>query len=297
MVERAISHPTVTVGVPIYNGQKHLRQALDSLLRQDFQDFELILSDNGSTDDTPQICREYAARDPRIRYLRHPENLGHIKNFNQLPSMARGDFFMWAAADDLWHPQFISKLLQGIHARPEAVLAFCQGEFFEMKGVAHPRFYVDFPSLEGCSPVQRVRRILRYRATCSIVYGLHRRNALLRTGLFRDTDFPADLFLESELAAQGPFIIVPEVLFYKRGGGLSGTKEDVYYRKHKLFGGFSSLHCVGEWPLSPMGRVLVKWEMGRRIAGHHRSIWKNRLHRGLAKLRSLPFSRFAFKTE
>jgi len=296
MVEKTKSHPTVTIGFPIYNGQKHLREALDSLLRQDVRDFELILSDNASTDETPQICREYAARDPRIRYLRNPENLGHIKNFNQLPPMARGEFFLWAAADDLWDPHFLSKLLQGIRTRPEAVLAFCQGEFFEMNGVAQPRFYTDFPPLEGCSPAQRVRRILRYKATCSIVYGLHRTEALLRTGLFRDIDFPADLFLESELAAQGPFVIVPEVLFYKRGGGLSATKEDLYYRTHKLFSGFSSLRFVGEWPLSRRDRILVKWEMALRIWGQHRLLWMNRVRRLFSKLRRIPSNRFAFKT-
>ncbi len=289
-------HPTVTIGLPIYNGEKHLREALQSLLNQEFQDFELILSDNASTDGTARICQEYAARDSRIRYLRNPVNLGHVKNFNQLPRIARGPFFIWTAADDLWHPRFLSALHQALTKQPKAVLAFCQGEFFEMKDGSRLQFYADFPNLEGCSALERIRRILRYRSTCSIVYGLFRKEALLRTGLFRNIDFPADLFLECETALQGPFVIVPEVLFYKRVGGLSATKDDIYYRQHKLFGSYSSLREIRQWTLSPWQKFLVQWEMARRIWNHHRSAGMNRFHRALTKLRRLPSNRFAFKT-
>src|SRR5687767_14896710 len=90
---RATRTPGVSVGVPVYNGEDYLAECLESLLKQSFEDFELILSDNGSTDATEQICREYAARDARIRYLREPENRGGSWNFNRLPRLARGEYF------------------------------------------------------------------------------------------------------------------------------------------------------------------------------------------------------------
>lgn len=96
--------------MPVYNGSKYLVQALDSLLSQTWSDFELIISDNASTDDTEAICKSYASLDSRIRYFRQPENLGALANFEFLLNKAQGQFFMWAAADDIWDPQWIETL-------------------------------------------------------------------------------------------------------------------------------------------------------------------------------------------
>ena len=99
--------PKVTIGMPVYNGEPFIRKALDSLLAQTFTDFELIISDNASTDKTEVICREYAANDLRIRYIRQPENLGGSANFKFVLNELQGDYFMWAACDDVWSPKFL----------------------------------------------------------------------------------------------------------------------------------------------------------------------------------------------
>lgn len=98
--------PEVTIGMPVYNGQDTLRPVLDSLLGQSFTDFELIISDNASTDDTADICREYAERDCRIRYVRQEKNIGGA-NFPFVFYEARGEYFMWAADDDIRSPDFL----------------------------------------------------------------------------------------------------------------------------------------------------------------------------------------------
>jgi glycosyltransferase involved in cell wall biosynthesis len=103
--------PQVSIGMPIYNGELFIREALDSLLAQTFTDFELIISDNGSTDATEAICKEYAAKDVRIRYVRQGENRGAVANFWFVLNEAVGEYFMWAAADDRWDHEWISKLL------------------------------------------------------------------------------------------------------------------------------------------------------------------------------------------
>lgn len=100
--------PIISIGMPVYNGAKFIRNALDSLLAQTVDNFELLISDNASTDETQKICNEYAKRDTRIRYVRHSENMGAVANFRFVLDKARADLFMWAAHDDTWAPDFLS---------------------------------------------------------------------------------------------------------------------------------------------------------------------------------------------
>ena len=109
---QAADGPKVSIGMPVYNGEAFIREALDSLLAQTFTDFELIISDNASTDGTEAICREYAAKDERIRYLRQAENRGAPANFQCVLDEAVGEYFMWAAADDWWEKTFIQTTLE-----------------------------------------------------------------------------------------------------------------------------------------------------------------------------------------
>lgn len=106
--------PTVTIGMPVFNGQCFLRQAIDSLLGQTYADFELVISDNASTDATSTICQEYAAKDDRIRYVRQERNMGASSNFRYLLRGARGRYFMWAAADDCWQSDWLEVLIGAI---------------------------------------------------------------------------------------------------------------------------------------------------------------------------------------
>ncbi len=115
--------PKVSIGMPVYNGEPFIHEALDSLLKQTFTEFELIISDNASTDDTERICREYVAKDQRIRYVRQPENFGAIANFRFVLDEAIGKYFMWAAADDVWLPQFIHTCFQLLNVNLDANFA------------------------------------------------------------------------------------------------------------------------------------------------------------------------------
>jgi glycosyltransferase involved in cell wall biosynthesis len=114
VVEREKKVPKVSIGMPVYNGEPFIREALDSLLAQTFTDFELIISDNASTDGTEAICREYAAKDDRIRYVRQPENRGALANFQFVLDEAVGEYFMWAAADDIRAPDCLEIYLEHI---------------------------------------------------------------------------------------------------------------------------------------------------------------------------------------
>lgn len=115
------SSPAVTIGLPVYNGAQTLRRALESLLSQGWKDFELIISDNCSTDDTEAICTEFALKDSRVRYVRQGRNLGSAANFAFVLSQAEAPYFMWAAADDFWSPDFIDVNLAFLRTHPDYV--------------------------------------------------------------------------------------------------------------------------------------------------------------------------------
>lgn len=120
-----IDKPLVSIGMPVYNGEQYIRRALNSLLAQDYENFELIISDNASTDDTLQICEEYALRDNRIRIHKHSHNVGIQKNFQTVLKLGKGEYFMWAAVDDYWLPDFVSALVEELNENPEAGVAMC----------------------------------------------------------------------------------------------------------------------------------------------------------------------------
>ena len=120
---RTAGKPVVSIGMPVYNAERYLARAVDSLLKQDYADFELILSDNASTDGTWTLCREYAERDKRVRIYQNERNRGAVENFKRVCDAARGDYFMWAAADDYWLPGFVSALVKALEADPSAGVA------------------------------------------------------------------------------------------------------------------------------------------------------------------------------
>jgi glycosyltransferase involved in cell wall biosynthesis len=198
--------------MPVYNGERFLRRTLDSLLAQDYENFELIISDNASQDNTRGICLEYAARDKRIRYCPNDTNLGMRRNFNRAFQLSSGEYFMWAGDHDLWDRSFISTCLEVLTRDPHVVL--CCGHTVAIDGDGkvlgsepHP---VDTRRLP---PPERFRRVIRDMAWYTPIYGLIRADALRRTHLFRNTRGP-DIVVLCELSLIGEFHCVPKVLFW-----------------------------------------------------------------------------------
>lgn len=212
-----MSNPRVTVGLCVYNGERYLRGAIESLLAQDHPSFELLVSDNASQDGTEAICREYAARDPRVRYSRNAENIGAPRNFHHVFRISRGEFFCWAAHDDYWAPTFLSRCAGALEANPEAVLAYPQMQMVDAEGQA--RWPVARNVItQGASLERRFHEVLHGAEASPLVYGLIRSSALRRTrpfGLY----LGADITMLAELALQGPFIEIPETLWSYRHNG------------------------------------------------------------------------------
>lgn len=128
-------NPQVTIGLPVYNGARYLRSAIDSALAQSFEDFELLIADNASTDNTQAICEEFAARDSRVRYVRHLENFGAFRNFQFVTAEARGRFITWLANDDLLERDFLAATIAFLIGHPEAVLVMTDVTIIDEEGL------------------------------------------------------------------------------------------------------------------------------------------------------------------
>ena len=206
--------PLVSIGMPLYNAERHVAEALDSLLAQDYADFEVIVSDNASSDATESICRAYAARDPRISYHRSETNRGAVWNFNRVRELARGECFMWAAHDDLRAPRFISSCVAALEARPEAVMCCTEVGFIDDSG-KEIEPWVELVRPVGKTTRSRVSAIARARYWLD-VYGLIRGSALAQTRPAQPV-WGFDVVTEMELCLRGPVALVPERFFFYRG--------------------------------------------------------------------------------
>ena len=217
--------PKVSIGMPIYNGGESLLYALDSLRDQTFSDYELIITDNVSTDNTPEICRHYAASDPRITYIRNAVALHPMENFNRSLHLARAQYFMWAAHDDVREPQFIATLVKALDENPSAVVAFCGFDNINTEGRCVKRFNSNWGNVFSSSKFRQYIAMtlwddIRTQKANAPIYGLMRLPVLLACGGMKpvpDIVFCGeDILALLRLLSHGDFYYENEVLFHYR---------------------------------------------------------------------------------
>ena len=211
--------PSVTIGLPVYNGARYLADTLDSWLGQDYPDFRLVVSDNASNDATPDILADYQARDSRISVIRRDSTVPAFENFNSLVHEVDTPYFAWSADDDFREPAFLRKHVSALDERPDVVLAYswCQ-HVKEGDDAAQRRIYYasDPPGAEP-SALRRVIGLLRRARSWALVYGLIRLPVLKQTQLVHvPMGLVADVGLVLELSTLGPFFCIPEVLLRLR---------------------------------------------------------------------------------
>ncbi len=208
----------VSIGLPVYNGERYLRQALDSLLAQDYGTFKLIISDNASTDATPQICREYASTDPRICYFRNESKVEVFANFGLVLERAQGDYFMWAAADDTWLPTFVGALAAELDRDPEAAVAMCATKRIREDGTLVD--YVRLPDLfrsNGKSHFAMAMALASGKPYHLYFYGLFRTEFIKRAFPRIPMVVLGDRLFVCELALATRFRYVDQVLYIRMG--------------------------------------------------------------------------------
>jgi glycosyltransferase involved in cell wall biosynthesis len=206
----------VSVGVPVYNGEPFLREALDALLAQDYPDFEIIISDNASTDGTADICQEYTARDSRVRYYRSDENKGPSWNWIRTYELARGEYFLWAAHDDRRDSRCLRLCVEALKQNPRAVMCCMGSRIIDENGCDITEEYaprIFHPT--GDTARERVCR-LAHSSTWLDIYAMFRTPIIAETSLGQINIWGGDIVITAEMCLRGEVVAVPETLFEYR---------------------------------------------------------------------------------
>jgi glycosyltransferase involved in cell wall biosynthesis len=240
--------PRVSIGLPVYNGERFIRATLDSILAQTFRDFELIICDNASTDATERICREYASRDSRIRCIRHAINLGPAANYNSCFDPVRGEFFRWAAADDVIAPELLELSVAALDNDPTAIGAYPNSREIDAEGNA----LFDHNTPVDLANPSAARRLASY------VFVDHRQGAgavlwsLIRTPVLRNWSplkgsFPsADRVFMTNLLLRGRLLLLNPILFFNRE---HGNRSQSSLDRGKIRPGSRLVHHIGCGPV------------------------------------------------
>lgn len=214
------SLPYVSIGLPVCNGERFLTETLDSLLAQTFESFELIISDNASTDRTQEICKDYAVKDRRIRYYRNDQNLGAASNFNRVFELSTGKYFKWAAHDDLCAPEYLERCVEVLDRRPLVVVCHPKTIYIDENGekylYGNIKDYDDYLDFRSSRPHERFHDYLfRPADRWNAIFGVMRASELKKTPLIGSYVL-SDQVLLGELTLRGEIYRVPKPLFFRR---------------------------------------------------------------------------------
>lgn len=222
-------NPRLSIGIPVYNGGRFIKETLDAFLKQSYSQFELIVADNASDDDTEEICRAYCRKDKRIQYCRSEKNYGAAWNHNRLFKLCCREFFMWGAADDLCESDYIERCIEVLDTDPTVVLACAKTRFIDENGesldIHDPGW-----NLTAGSAAERFHKVVTSRHWVNALFGVIRADSLAKTRLL--AAYPGgDYRLLGELSLWGKFFEIPEYLWIRRihGDAASQNKNDVQW--------------------------------------------------------------------
>jgi hypothetical protein len=281
--------PLVGIGLPVFNGEAYLAQAIDSVLAQTLGDLELVVCDNASTDGTAAIAQAYAAADSRVRYHRNETNLGAAPNYNRAFALSRGRYFKWLAHDDRLLPDFLARTVAALEARPDAVLCNSAVDVIDHSGRTIGSYASILQATDRPSPAERFALFVLEPHTGVDIFALMRRRAL-EGSVLHPSFHGADRALLAQLALRGPMLQLPEPLHQIREHGRRYTRQASTARLRAAWhdaakGGARQVpilqlyatyaRVVREAPLSPAERrrcrlALARWWLvnwnGARVA-------------------------------
>jgi glycosyltransferase involved in cell wall biosynthesis len=289
--------PRLSIGLPVYNGEKFLAQSLDALLGQSYEDFELIISDNASTDSTADICHRYAKQDSRIRYVRQPRNIGCAPNHNFVIQQARGELFKTASHDDLYARDLLKLCIAALDEYPQVVLAHSWSAVIDSTDAVTE--VIDYPVNTADPRVAERFRSMLFDGWGDDEGGVIRMEVLRRTALHDSYHF-ADRTFTTEIALHGPFYMVPDWLYFRRGhSGQGGKNSNVQARcanldprrANRIRNPVARLYAEYIWgyvtaihraPLSQADRrecyrLLARWMAGRAMPVVRRTLSRSGL--------------------
>ncbi|MEM9128176.1 MAG: glycosyltransferase family 2 protein [Pseudomonadota bacterium] len=207
--------PKVSLGLPVYNGEEFVGHAIDSLLNQTYEDFEIIICDNASTDATQAICQAAAEKDSRIQYHRNETNLGAAPNFNRTFDLSSGAYFKWVAHDDLLEPRYLEECVKVLDTQSDVAACHSFTAIIDENGTKVCPYTLEDGEFDHQDPVKRYVAGIRDRHFCISIFALIRRSALEHTDKI-GSYVGSDRNLIAEIALQGRIVHVPKVLFLSR---------------------------------------------------------------------------------
>ena len=210
-----MKQPLVTIGVPVFNGEEFVEDAVRSAMAQTFRDIEIVISDNASTDRTADILATLAAEDPRIRIFRNSTNLGAAPNYNRCFEEGRGTFFKWLAHDDRMKPTFVKIAVDALTANPEAVLVNATTEYIDEIGVCFSSYDSELRRASGEDAVNRFAAMVIRSHSCVDFFGLARRDAMVGS-LLHGSFHGADRAYLAQMALRGPLLQISDHLIEMR---------------------------------------------------------------------------------
>jgi glycosyltransferase involved in cell wall biosynthesis len=253
------NRPRLSIGMPVYNGENFLTEAIEAILAQSYTDFELIIADNASSDRTGVICEAYAAKDRRIKYYRSDRNIGVHRNYNRVFQFATGEYFRWATHDDICAPEGIEKCVEVLEQNPDVVLCYTKTKLIDEHGIVLPQNYDENPLLTHSSqPHIRFRNLIidsfsrPYRG--QQLFGVMRTNVAATTPLLGDYSGADKVFL-ARMSLLGKYYEVPEYLFFNREHSQrsSGKEMNSPYLRMRVYNPDNK----GEKPLFPRWSVFL----------------------------------------
>jgi glycosyltransferase involved in cell wall biosynthesis len=231
-----MTEPLVTIGLPVYNSDRYVKQSLDSLLAQTYGNFVLVISDNASTDNTAGICRDYAERDARIRYFRNATNIGNPRNFNRVFELTTTRYLKWSTSDDFWEATFLERAVEVMERDPGIALCYPKAWLVDASG-GNPRPFDDVLHLMQDDPAER------FTAVVENIRLAHQHLGLIRTAHLRQTHLlgiyvASDITLLAELSLYGKFYELSERLFFRRFHETSGSwkRDDQKHQAQYYYG-------------------------------------------------------------
>lgn len=273
--------PRVSIGLPVFNGENYLQEAIRSILNQTYNDFELIICDNSSTDRTEEICRRYASEDGRVRYHRNPRNLGASPNYNRVFDLSSGEYFKWMAHDDVIAPEYLERCVAALDREPDAVLAQPLVGVIDAKGDVLSIHDNDLQRASSARVSERFAHLVRLPRHNWEVFGLIRREVVARTALHAPYSC-SDVALTIELALQGRFTLVPEPLFFNRDHAERFSHAALVDREKCWQWWCNTGQAAGFAQLCPIWQLQA--DTIRIIRKHTPSVWtRSRLYLGLLR--------------
>lgn len=260
----------VSIGLPTFNSARVIRRALDSLLGQSYANIELVISDDASVDETGEICKAYAVKDRRVRYIRQRQNIGQLENFPLVLKEARGEYFMWASDDDWWDKSFIELLVEALNRHEGCMVAMGSYQRVYEDGRTLDILYVGDQSTNNLSYYGMFKKMMLFSPHHMFFYGVFRRSFISQVFERRRPECIGwDRVVMAEVALAGRMYSVDQMLFFKSRNSIPVSKR----YKDKLSNSYLRPFAYSKLilallirpltsPLIPIGRKLYVFPVG-----------------------------------